>query len=92
MEYDCKFLFVNDGSKDKTLDLLRKYAAKNTHIKYFLFSIIFGKSQLCMCFLQCMGRVHSCNGCRFAVDLSFIKLLICYPIQALLMYSEILVC
>lgn len=43
MNYDYEFLFVNDGSKDKTLDVLKKYAAKDGHVKYFSFSRNFGK-------------------------------------------------
>ncbi len=43
MNYDYEFLFVNDGSKDKTLDVLKKYADKDVHVKYFSFSRNFGK-------------------------------------------------
>lgn len=43
MEYEYEFLFVNDGSKDKTLDILKKYAAEDKAVKYYSFSRNFGK-------------------------------------------------
>ncbi len=41
--YDFEFLFVNDGSRDKTLDLLKDYAEKDDRIAYVSFSRNFGK-------------------------------------------------
>lgn len=41
MEYE--FLFVNDGSSDKTLDILKNIAREDTHVKYLSFSRNFGK-------------------------------------------------
>lgn len=38
-----EFLFVNDGSKDKTLQLLREYAGQDNRVKYLSFSRNFGK-------------------------------------------------
>lgn len=38
-----EFLFVNDGSKDKTLTLLREFAGKDAHVRYISFSRNFGK-------------------------------------------------
>lgn len=43
MNYDYEVLFVNDGSKDNTLELLVDYAENDTHVKYFSFSRNFGK-------------------------------------------------
>ena len=40
---DFEFLFVNDGSKDKTLDILRDLAKSDSRVKYISFSRNFGK-------------------------------------------------
>ena len=42
-DYDFEILFVNDGSKDKTLTLLRQYAEADSRVIYFSFSRNFGK-------------------------------------------------
>ncbi len=41
-KYDYEIIFVNDGSKDKTLDLLEKIAKKDKHIKVISLSRNFG--------------------------------------------------
>ena len=43
--YGCHFelLFVNDGSKDRTLELLRKFSAESSDVRYLSFSRNFGK-------------------------------------------------
>ncbi len=43
INYDYEFLFVNDGSKDGTLPILRELAAQDEHITYLFFSRNFGK-------------------------------------------------
>lgn len=40
---DFEFLFVNDGSKDETLDILRDLANKDDRVRYISFSRNFGK-------------------------------------------------
>ena len=42
-DYNFTLLFVNDGSKDRTLDLLRILAARDRSVKYISFSRNFGK-------------------------------------------------
>lgn len=42
-EVDFEFLFVNDGSKDKTLEEVRKLAKKDKRVRYISFSRNFGK-------------------------------------------------
>lgn len=40
---DFEYIFVNDGSKDKTLDILKEYAKKDKKVRYVSFSRNFGK-------------------------------------------------
>ena len=42
-EYEFEVLFVNDGSKDKTLELIKEYRAKDQRYCYVDFSRNFGK-------------------------------------------------
>ena len=41
--YDFEFLFVNDGSRDKTLEIIQGYAEKDSRIAYVNLSRNFGK-------------------------------------------------
>ena len=43
MDVDYELLFVNDGSKDDTLNLLKEMAKKDKRVKYLSFSRNFGK-------------------------------------------------
>lgn len=40
---DFEFLFINDGSRDETLEILRKLAKKDKRVRYVSFSRNFGK-------------------------------------------------
>lgn len=42
-ELTFEFLFINDGSKDKTLEILRSLADKDERVRYISFSRNFGK-------------------------------------------------
>ena len=42
-EYDFELIFINDGSKDQTLPILRELAKNDARIKYISFSRNFGK-------------------------------------------------
>lgn len=41
--YDFEILFINDGSKDKTIDLIKEYRQKDSRINYVDFARNFGK-------------------------------------------------
>ncbi len=43
MTYDFEYMFVNDGSKDKTLAVLRELSQEERSVKYLSFSRNFGK-------------------------------------------------
>ena len=43
LDYTYELLFVNDGSKDNTLNLLKEYGKTDTYVKYLSFSRNFGK-------------------------------------------------
>ena len=42
-DYNFEFLFVNDGSKDKTLEIIKDFAEKDTRVSYVNLSRNFGK-------------------------------------------------
>lgn len=42
-DYTFEFLFVNDGSRDKTLEIIKTYAAKDKRVAYINLSRNFGK-------------------------------------------------
>jgi glycosyltransferase involved in cell wall biosynthesis len=42
-KYDFEFLFVNDGSKDKSLEIIKGYAEKDPRVSYINLSRNFGK-------------------------------------------------
>ena len=43
VKYDYELIFVNDGSKDDTLNVIKKIAIENEHVTYLSFSRNFGK-------------------------------------------------
>lgn len=47
-DVDFELLFVNDGSKDKTLEIMMELAKKIQELNIFLFQEILEKKRLCM--------------------------------------------
>ncbi|HEX7484255.1 MAG TPA: glycosyltransferase family 2 protein [Candidatus Saccharimonadales bacterium] len=43
VNYDFEFLFINDGSRDKTLEIIKGYATKDSRVAYVNLSRNFGK-------------------------------------------------
>uniref|UniRef100_UPI00405785C7 glycosyltransferase family 2 protein n=1 Tax=Agathobacter sp. TaxID=2021311 RepID=UPI00405785C7 len=43
MDYDYEFIFVNDGSKDATLSIMKDLAKEDSHVLYLSFARNFGK-------------------------------------------------
>lgn len=52
MDNDFELLFINDGSIDKTLEILRKYAKIDIRVRYLSFSRNFGKEAAILAGLQ----------------------------------------
>ena len=55
---DFELLFINDGSKDKTLEIIRKLAKKDKRVRYISFSRNFGKEAGMLAGL-CTGTLHT---------------------------------
>ena len=51
--YDHEIIFINDGSKDKTLDILEKIAEKDSNVKVISFSRNFGHQAAVTAGLKC---------------------------------------
>lgn len=62
-EYDYEIIFVDDGSKDDTLNCIKKMAADNVHIKYISFSRNFGKEGAMLA-----GLRHCRGTCAIIMD------------------------
>ena len=55
-DVDFEFIFVNDGSKDKTLSVIKNLAKKDSRVKYISFSRNFGKEAAIYAgFQNCIG-------------------------------------
>lgn len=63
MGIDFEFLFINDGSRDGTLELLRKFAAEDKRARYISFSRNFGKEAA-----MYAGLCHAKGDCVAVMD------------------------
>ncbi len=61
--YAWEFLFVNDGSHDKTLEILQRYASKDPRVSYVNLSRNFGKEVAMVA-----GFDHSTGDCTVVID------------------------
>lgn len=52
MPVDFEFIFVNDGSKDKTIEVVKELSKKDKRVKYIHFSRNFGKEAAMMAGLE----------------------------------------
>lgn len=52
MSVDFEFIFVNDGSKDKTIEIVKELSKKDKRVKYIHFSRNFGKEAAMMAGLE----------------------------------------
>ena len=43
INYDYELLFINDGSRDRTLDVIKDFSDRDDHVRYISFSRNFGK-------------------------------------------------
>jgi polyisoprenyl-phosphate glycosyltransferase len=53
--YQFEFLFVNDGSRDKTLEIIKTYAKKDRRVAYINLSRNFGKETAMLAGLDCVN-------------------------------------
>lgn len=61
--YEFQIVFVNDGSKDKTLELLKSYEKSDPRIHYISFSQKFWEMRLqCMLDFASNRRLCCCHG------------------------------
>ncbi|WP_300370060.1 glycosyltransferase family 2 protein [Brachyspira sp.] len=56
LDYECEFIFVNDGSKDKTEEIIKKLNDKDKRVKLFSFSRNFGHQAAVSC------GIHNASG------------------------------
>src|SRR5690606_17791174 len=57
--YSFQLVFVDDGSKDQTLTILRDFAANFSFVKYISFSRNFGKESAMLAGLQAAKQLNS---------------------------------
>lgn len=66
IDYEYEIVMVNDGSKDKSYEVMKELAAKDENIKIITLSRNFGSHSACLC-----GLAHSTGDCAIikAADL-----------------------
>lgn len=61
--YEFEFLFINDGSRDRTLEIIKEYAKKDRRVSYVNFSRNFGKEVA-----MCAGFDHVTGDATVVID------------------------
>lgn len=74
--YDWWMVFVDDGSKDKTLEKMRALAKQNIHLKYMSFSRNFGKESAMLAGLEMAKQLNTDAAIIIDVDLQHPPVLI----------------
>lgn len=67
--YEWKIILVNDGSKDKTLEIMKEFANKDERILYVSFSRNFGKEAAMYAGLEAAQKINSDAAIIMDVDL-----------------------
>lgn len=68
-QYDWQLIFVDDGSKDKSLAIMREYAQKDARVHYVSFSRNFGKEAAMYAGLEACLKIKSDAAIIMDVDL-----------------------
>ncbi len=59
-DFEFNFIFVNDGSRDATLDIILGLAAKDSHVRYISFSRNFGKEAAMLAGMKYSNSEYVC--------------------------------
>lgn len=74
VDVDFEYIFVNDGSKDNTLQVIKNIRLQDKKVRYISFSRNFGKESAMLArFKSCRRGLHYFNGCRFTRSTKIIK-------------------
>ena len=51
-DYNCEFIFINDGSSDRTVDIIKSLALNNESVSFYSFSRNFGHQAAVSCGIE----------------------------------------
>ena len=66
LDVNFEFIFVNDGSKDKTLEVVKKLSKEDKRVKYIHFSRNFGKEAAMLAGLELSSGNNVGGSCKSA--------------------------
>ena len=64
----CEFLFIDDGSSDRTAEILQHFTEKDERVRFLTFSRNFGKEAAMYRTSKCIGRLLCIYGRRSAAS------------------------